>query len=48
LWAVGVAISRLWLGMHRPEDLFGSLIFALVLFLIVPSADSKVRLLSKY
>lgn len=47
LWAVGVATSRLWLGMHRPEDLFGSLTFALVLFLIVPSADSKFRLLSK-
>ncbi|MGR5499728.1 phosphatase PAP2 family protein [Vibrio sp. DNB22_10_4] len=47
LWAVGVATSRLWLGMHRPEDLFGSLAFALVLFLIVPSADSKFRLLSK-
>lgn len=47
LWAVGVAISRLWLGMHRPEDLLGSIAFALLLFLFVPSVDSKLPLLSK-
>ncbi|WP_338166642.1 phosphatase PAP2 family protein [Vibrio sp. 10N] len=47
LWAVAVASSRLWLGMHRPEDLFASLAFALVLFLIVPSASHRFPLLSK-
>ncbi|USD63519.1 phosphatase PAP2 family protein [Vibrio sp. SCSIO 43140] len=47
VWAVGVAISRLWLGMHRPEDLFGSLLFGLILYLIVPSANSKFPLSSK-
>ncbi len=37
IWATSVAISRLWLGMHRPIDLYGSITFALILYLIVPS-----------
>lgn len=36
LWAVGVAGSRLWLGMHRPVDLYGSMLFALLLYTLVP------------
>jgi phosphatidylglycerophosphatase B len=37
IWATSIAISRLWLGMHRPIDLYGSMSFALILYLIVPS-----------
>lgn len=36
VWALGVAYSRLWLGMHRPEDLFGSMAFVALLYLLVP------------
>jgi phosphatidylglycerophosphatase B len=36
-WATSVAVSRLWLGMHRPVDLYGSMTFALMLYCIVPS-----------
>lgn len=35
-WGLGVAYSRLWLGMHRPEDLFGSMAFVALLYLLVP------------
>lgn len=35
-WAVGVAYSRLWLGMHRPADLFGAVGLENVIFLLVP------------
>ncbi|MFA0087789.1 phosphatase PAP2 family protein [Vibrio sp. 10N.261.51.F12] len=37
-WASGVAMSRLWLGMHRPIDLFGSMLFALGLYVVIPMA----------
>ncbi|MGO1297620.1 MAG: phosphatase PAP2 family protein [Vibrio sp.] len=36
LWAAGVAYSRLWLGMHRPADLFGAIALENVIFLLVP------------
>ncbi len=36
LWACGVAFSRLWLGMHRPADLYGSLLFVSIIYLLVP------------
>ncbi|MFB9216044.1 phosphatase PAP2 family protein [Vibrio sinaloensis] len=45
LWAIGVAYSRLWLGMHRPIDLVGSILFISIVFLVVPRLDS---LLDKY
>ena len=35
-WAVGVGISRLWLGMHFPADVMGSILSAAVLYLFVP------------
>ncbi len=35
-WAGMVATSRLWLGMHWPADLFGSVAFATVICLLVP------------
>ncbi|WP_105976797.1 phosphatase PAP2 family protein [Vibrio sp. V01_P9A10T6] len=36
LWACGVAFSRLWLGMHRPVDLYGSLLFVSMIYLVIP------------
>ncbi|WP_261818251.1 phosphatase PAP2 family protein [Vibrio gallicus] len=41
VWALGVAYSRLWLGMHRPEDLFGSMAFVALLYLIIPIPKAK-------
>ncbi|OEF93729.1 phosphatase PAP2 family protein [Vibrio splendidus] len=35
-WAGGVAYSRVWLGMHRPEDLAASIAFAGLMYLLVP------------
>ncbi|MFM2587572.1 phosphatase PAP2 family protein [Vibrio sp. TBV020] len=39
LWALSVAYSRLWLGMHRPIDLVGSILFVSAVYLIIPSFD---------
>ncbi|GEM77286.1 phosphatidylglycerophosphatase B [Vibrio sagamiensis NBRC 104589] len=36
LWATSVAFSRLWLGMHRVEDLIGSVAFVAVLYCLIP------------
>ncbi|MGF1777643.1 phosphatase PAP2 family protein [Vibrio nomapromontoriensis] len=36
VWASSVAMSRLWLGMHRPIDLFGSMLFGLLLYAVIP------------
>lgn len=35
-WAMGVAYSRLWLGMHRIEDLIGSVVFVAIVFGLIP------------
>lgn len=40
VWSLGVAYSRLWLGMHRPIDLLGSIIFIGIVYLLVPRFDS--------
>lgn len=45
VWAIGVAYSRLWLGMHRPLDLAGSILFVSMLFLLVPRFD---RIMDKF
>lgn len=37
VWASSVAYSRLWLGMHRPVDLFGSWAFVAVVFILLPN-----------
>ncbi|MDN3612152.1 phosphatase PAP2 family protein [Vibrio ostreicida] len=42
VWAVGVAYSRLWLGMHRPIDLLGSILFVTLIYLLIPDLQ-KVR-----
>ncbi len=48
IWASGVAYSRLWLGMHRPEDLVGSILFVGLVYLLVPNLDKWTdKLLSK-
>ncbi|MCF8780125.1 phosphatase PAP2 family protein [Vibrio sp. IRLE0018] len=35
-WAIAVAYSRLWLGMHHPADLYGSLAFICLVVLLLP------------
>jgi len=37
VWAMGVAYSRLWLGMHRIEDLIGSVVFVAIVFTLLPA-----------
>ncbi|MGY5540494.1 phosphatase PAP2 family protein [Vibrio brasiliensis] len=47
-WAVAVAYSRLWLGMHRPIDLVGSIVFVAAVYAVVPRFDWAVnKLLSR-
>ncbi len=36
IWALLVAYSRLWLGMHRPEDLFGAIALVAFIYWCVP------------
>lgn len=36
-WALAVAYSRLWLGMHRPADLFGSVLFITAVYALMPN-----------
>ncbi|MGD8110423.1 phosphatase PAP2 family protein [Vibrio sp. TRT 21S02] len=51
LWALGVAYSRLWLGMHRPVDLVGSAMFVALVYALVPEfnllADRVMQKLPK-
>ena len=38
-WAMGVAYSRLWFGMHRPIDLLGSVVFVLLIYLFAAKLE---------
>lgn len=41
MWGMSVAYSRLWLGMHRPEDLIGSVLFVAIVFTLLPTFQIK-------
>ncbi|MBE1276740.1 phosphatase PAP2 family protein [Enterovibrio baiacu] len=42
MWAGLVGMSRLWLGMHWPVDLFGSLVFATAICFLVPVVEIAI------
>ncbi|HHX8675457.1 phosphatase PAP2 family protein [Vibrio alginolyticus] len=44
MWGVSVAYSRLWLGMHRPEDLIGSVLFVAIVFTLLPTFQIKKQM----
>ena len=37
VWALFVAYSRLWIGMHRPIDLMGSIVFVAAVYAVLPN-----------
>lgn len=43
IWGVGVAYSRLWLGMHRPIDLVGSVMFVAATYALLPDFSLLVQ-----
>lgn len=47
VWALVVSYSRLWLGMHRPIDLFGSTAFVAAVYAILPSFSHSASRLSR-
>ena len=48
VWALSVAYSRLWLGMHRPIDLVGSILFVMAVYLVIPNFSQwGERMMSK-
>lgn len=44
VWGMSVAYSRLWLGMHRPEDLIGSVLFVAIVFTLLPTFQIKKQM----
>ncbi|EOG7702642.1 phosphatase PAP2 family protein [Vibrio parahaemolyticus] len=44
MWGMSVAHSRLWLGMHRPEDLIGSVLFVAIVFTLLPTFQIKKQM----
>ncbi|MCS0399659.1 phosphatase PAP2 family protein [Vibrio diabolicus] len=44
MWGMSVAYSRLWLGMHRPEDLIGSVLFVAIVFTLLPKFQIKKQM----
>ncbi|EGQ7686418.1 phosphatase PAP2 family protein [Vibrio parahaemolyticus] len=44
MWGMSVAYSRLWLGMHRPEDLIGSVLFVAIVFTLLPTFQIKKQM----
>ena len=43
IWATGVGISRLWLGMHFPADVMGSILAAAILYFFIPEWDENAK-----
>ena len=43
IWATGVGISRLWLGMHFPSDVMGSILSAAILYFFIPEWDENAK-----
>lgn len=39
VWALTVAYSRLWLGMHRPVDLIGAASFIALVYMLTPTFE---------
>lgn len=37
IWGCGIGFSRLWLGMHRPMDLFGGVAMVTLLYAVIPA-----------
>nr|WP_284676556.1 phosphatase PAP2 family protein [Vibrio sinus] len=46
LWSMGVEYSRIWMGMHRPADLFGSVLFIALVYLLIPTFSNLALKLS--
>ncbi len=44
MWGMSVSYSRLWLGMHRPEDLIGSVLFVAIVFTLLPTFQIKKQM----
>ncbi len=44
MWGMSVAYTRLWLGMHRPEDLIGSVLFVAIVFTLLPTFQIKKQM----
>ncbi|MGU3793761.1 phosphatase PAP2 family protein [Vibrio diabolicus] len=44
MWGMSVAYSRLWLGMHRSEDLIGSVLFVAIVFTLLPTFQIKKQM----
>ncbi|ELA9866310.1 phosphatase PAP2 family protein [Vibrio parahaemolyticus] len=44
MWGMSIAYSRLWLGMHRPEDLIGSVLFVAIVFTLLPTFQIKQQM----
>ncbi len=45
IWGIGVAYSRLWLGMHRPIDLVGSVMFVAATYALLPDLSPTINML---
>lgn len=46
-WGLTVAFSRLWLGMHRPEDLIGSSVVVAIIAALIPAPNQASRFYSQ-
>ncbi len=47
-WGTGVAMSRLYLGMHRPEDLYLSVTIAFAIVIFIECFSSRVSSVARW